>query len=121
METSWAAVRIGWAKFVLPFMFVLSPTLLMQGAVPSIVFDAITAMCGIYIATCGMVGYFVRPLRPWMRSLFALSGLLALIPAGAFPGAVITDVVGGVLGAALIAREAWLARSRKGLLAQSST
>ena len=29
METGWAACRIGWAKFVLPFMFVLSPTLLM--------------------------------------------------------------------------------------------
>ena len=27
METGWAAVRIGWVKFVLPFMFVLSPTL----------------------------------------------------------------------------------------------
>ena len=31
METGWAACRIGWVKFVLPFMFVLSPTLLMIG------------------------------------------------------------------------------------------
>jgi TRAP transporter 4TM/12TM fusion protein len=31
METGWAACRIGWAKFILPFMFVLSPTRLTSG------------------------------------------------------------------------------------------
>jgi hypothetical protein len=48
-----------------------------------------------------------------MRALFGFAGLMALIPAGAFEGAIITDVIGTVLGAALIARELWLARNRR--------
>ena len=121
MRTGWEACRFGWSAFVVPFLFVLSPTLLLIGPAGAVALAIVTAALGIWLVSIGVVGYFVRPLGPWMRSLFALSGLLALIPAGAFPGAVITDVVGGVLGAALIAREARLARSRKGLLAQSST
>jgi hypothetical protein len=41
------------------------------------------------------------------------AGLLALIPAGAFPGAVWTDILGAALGAVLIAREIWLVRLRE--------
>ena len=49
-----------------------------------------------------------------MRLLFALSGLLALIPAGAFQGALITDIVGAAGGAALIAREILAVRRQPG-------
>jgi TRAP transporter 4TM/12TM fusion protein len=80
METGWAAVRIGWAKFVLPFMFVLSPTLLMQGSPAAIAFDVATATAGIYIATCGLLGYFRRPLGLPLRIVLGLAGLAAIIP-----------------------------------------
>ena len=39
------------------------------------------------------------------RALFIVAGVLTLIPADMFPGAIYTDVVGLALGAALIARE----------------
>jgi hypothetical protein len=61
----------------------------------------------------GIIGFFMRPLGPLMRGLFGFAGLMALIPAGAFPGAVITDIVGAALGAVLIAREIWLVRLRE--------
>jgi TRAP transporter 4TM/12TM fusion protein len=80
METGWAAVRIGWAKFILPFMFVLSPTLLMKGSLLGIAFDTATAMIGIYLATCGMLGYFRRTLSTPLRILLCLAGLAAIIP-----------------------------------------
>ena len=37
-----------------------------------------------------------------MRALFCVAGLAALIPAGMFPGAIYTDVVGVILGAAVM-------------------
>ena len=80
METGWAACRIGWAKFILPFLFVLSPTLLMQGPAFDIVFDTITAMIGIYLATCGMIGYYRRRLSLFTRALLSLAGLAAMVP-----------------------------------------
>jgi hypothetical protein len=40
-----------------------------------------------------------------MRVLFAAAGLMALVPAGAFPGAVVTDIAGVALGFGLIAVE----------------
>ncbi len=84
METGWAAVRIGWAKFVLPFMFVLSPTLLMQGTPGAIIFDSITAMIGVYLATCGMLGYFQRPLPLVTRVVLCIAGLAAIVPDSQF-------------------------------------
>jgi hypothetical protein len=54
-----------------------------------------------------------------MRLLFAVAGLLALIPAGAFVGAVWTDIAGVVLGAVLIAREYRATRARADLKAGS--
>jgi TRAP-type uncharacterized transport system fused permease subunit len=98
METGWAACRIGWAKFILPFMFVLSPTLLMQGPVLGIVFDTVTAAIGVYIATCGMQGYFTRPLSIPLRVLLSLAGLAAIFPDSQlsflFPGFVSLSGVG---------------------------
>jgi len=100
METGWAACRIGWAKFILPFMFVLSPTLLMHGSAGAIVFDTATAAIGIYLATCGMVGFFRRPLSMPVRILVCLGGLAAIVPDSQFgiimPG--LLSVSGVVLG-----------------------
>ncbi|MBI2961535.1 MAG: TRAP transporter fused permease subunit [Betaproteobacteria bacterium] len=114
METGWAACRIGWAKFVLPFMFVLSPTLLLQGAAASIAFDILTAMAGVYIATCGLVGYFMRPLSPPWRVLLCVAGLAAIIPDSQlsflFPGLI--SVSGIAVGFALLLADYLAARRR---------
>ena len=122
METAWSAVRIGWAKFVLPFMFVLSPTLLLQGAVPSIVFDAITALCGIYIATCGIVGYFTRPLSLPLRTILCAAGLAAIFPDSQmrifFAGFVSLSGIG--VGCAILLYEYFAARRRTGAAATNS-
>jgi TRAP transporter 4TM/12TM fusion protein len=80
METGWTSVRIGWAMFVLPFMFVLSPTLLMQGPLGSVIFDSITATIGIYLTICGMLGYFQRPLSVPQRVVLCIAGLAAIVP-----------------------------------------
>ena len=80
METGWAACRIGWVKFVLPFMFVLSPTLLMIGKPTAIVYDSITAFLGVYYATVGIVGYFQREIGPLLRVVMIVAGCAAILP-----------------------------------------
>jgi TRAP-type uncharacterized transport system fused permease subunit len=107
METGWAAVRIGWAKFVLPFMFVLSPTLLMIGKPTSIVYDTVTAFFGVYYITVGIVGYFQRDVGPALRLVMILTGAAAILPDSAIgivmPGFI--SATGVLVGGAVLAVE----------------
>jgi len=105
MRTGFEAVRFGWTAFVVPFLFVASPTLILIGTPVAIAQAVATAFAGVWLISIAMAGHFVRPLGWPMRVLFAGSGLLALIPAGAFPGAEFTDIAGVLIGAALIAHE----------------
>ena len=103
METGWAACRIGWVKFVLPFMFVLSPTLLMIGKPTAIAYDAVTAFLGVYIATVGIVGFFQREIGPVLRVVMIAAGAAAILPDSAIgmlvPGLISAAgvLVGGVV------------------------
>ena len=111
-KTGWTATRIGWAAYIVPFLFVLSPSLLMAGNPLVIAWAVLTAGLGIWMGTIGVVGYFYAPLSPGRRWLFVVAGVLTLIPADMFPGAVYTDLVGLGLGAALLARELGFGRRR---------
>jgi TRAP-type uncharacterized transport system fused permease subunit len=104
-KTGWTATRIGWAAYIVPFLFALSPSLLMQGPPHVIAWAVLTASLGIWLGTIGVVGFFYRPVAAGARALFIAAGVLTLIPADMFPGAVVTDIVGLSLGAALVARE----------------
>lgn len=114
METAWMACRIGWAKFILPFMFVLSPTLLAQGSLFDIAFNTVTALIGVYLATAGMQGYFRRDLSPLYRVLLTAAGLAAILPdtqlSFVFPGFI--SVTGIAVGAAVLIAEYMATRGK---------
>jgi TRAP transporter 4TM/12TM fusion protein len=80
METAWAACVIGWTKFALPIMFVLSPTLLLIGPIEQIALDTVTALIGVYIVTVGIVGYFQERIGWAYRLLMLVLGGLAVVP-----------------------------------------
>jgi TRAP transporter 4TM/12TM fusion protein len=104
-QTGWTAMRIGWSAYIIPFLFVFSPSLLMQGDALTIAFAVVTASLGVWVGTIGVVGFFSAPIPPLLRVLFILAGVLLLIPADAFRGAVFTDIIGLALGAVLLTRE----------------
>ena len=110
IRTGLESMRLGWSAYVVPFLFVLSPTLILRGPADKVTIALVTASLGIWLVSIAVVGYFMRPVPAFGRLLFAASGLLALIPAGAFPGAEITDLAGAALGAALLGYEIWSAR-----------
>ncbi len=112
MRTGFAAMRFGWTAYIVPFLFVASPTLLLIGAPESVAIAVVTATMGVWLVSIALAGYFTRVLSWPMRISFTAAGLLALVPAGAFEAAVWTDVAGAVLGAVLIGREVIAARAR---------
>ncbi len=80
MKTGFVAMRMGWVAYVIPFLFVLSPTLLAVGAPWKIALNAATATIGVYIVSVAMVGYFTRPLGLVPRLLLGIGGLAAVFP-----------------------------------------
>jgi TRAP transporter 4TM/12TM fusion protein len=111
-RTGWTATRIGWAAYIVPFLFVLSPSLLMNGSPLAIAWAVATTALGIWLGTIGVVGFFYAPIAFARRVLFIAAGLLTLMPADLFSGAVVSDVIGLTLGAFLLSRE--LLRRRAG-------
>jgi TRAP transporter 4TM/12TM fusion protein len=106
MRTGFAAMRFGWLAFIVPFLFIASPTLLLIGSPIAVSVALATAVLGIWLTSAGLAGHFIRPLKPLSRIAFGIAGILALIPAGAFASAWLTDVAGAALGGILVYVEA---------------
>ena len=102
MATGFAAMRFGWSAYVIPVLFVFSPTLLLIGAPMEVGVAIVTATVGVWLVSAALAGYFSSKLSLVMRGLFVLFGLMALVPAGAFPGAVYSDIAGVVGGVILM-------------------
>ena len=113
MRTGFAAMRFGWLAFVIPFMFVLSPTLLMQGRPVLIIINLVSAMCGVFIVSMGIIGFLVRKLNPFLRIILGLSGLALISPASGYGAGISVNIIGLVIGGTLVLREIlWLKRSK---------
>jgi TRAP transporter 4TM/12TM fusion protein len=113
MKTGWTAVRFGWIAFVIPFLFVRAPSLLLEGSLPSVLMALVTALAGVWLICAAFAGYALRALSAPMRIGFGIAGLLLFVPAEALPHGEWTDYAGLGLGAVLLAREimaTWLQR-----------
>ncbi|WP_428248009.1 TRAP transporter permease [Ferrovibrio sp.] len=93
-KSGWAAVKIGAAGFIVPFMFVFQPALLMIGDWPEIIHATISACIGIAMLAGGLHGYFRVHLRVDER---------AMLIAGALAMTLIPGWVGDAIGIALLA------------------
>jgi TRAP transporter 4TM/12TM fusion protein len=105
MATGFQAMRLGWVAYIIPFMFVLSPTLLMKGEPLHIALNIMTASFGVYIISVAFAGYFVRPLKWPVQVLMLVAGLMAIFPDSAIAVGGLIDAAGVVLGVALLGFE----------------
>jgi len=77
-STGIAAMRIGWAAYVVPFVFVVTPSLLLDGDSLEITMALGFSLAGIFMVSIGIVGYFTRQLPILARFLAIIVGLLCL-------------------------------------------
>ena len=97
LKTAWDAIRISIGAFVVPFMFLFSPALLLVGSTSEIIRCTVTCLVGMISLAGGGMGYLVRSLRMWERLALAAIGLLLIVPTLA------TDIVGvGGLAASIV-------------------
>tara|TARA_B100000886_G_scaffold53699_2_gene33008 strand:+ start:484 stop:2448 length:1965 start_codon:yes stop_codon:yes gene_type:complete len=112
METGVTAVRLGWIAYVIPFVFVLSPALLGQGTAFEIVESSLTALIGVWLGSCGLIGFVFGPQNGINRLLLFGSGILLLLPASSIEHGFILNSIGLVIGS-LIAGGDWLKQKRR--------
>ena len=120
MKTGWAGMRLGIVAYVVPFVFVFHPALLMKGSVVEIAVAAASAAVGVILLGFGCVGYLFRPLSWSRRGWAALAGLL-LIPPPSSGGWFAANVAGLALGLALIVWERNGLRLQRAALAGRGT
>jgi len=110
-ETGWVAVRVGAAGFIVPFMFVYEPALLMINGWDEwhvSLHAFVTATIGCACLAAGMFGYLLREARMWERILLLAAALLLIKPG------IITDLIGFVLLAAVVVNQKYLNPARPG-------
>ena len=89
--TGWAAVKIGAAGFIVPFMFVYEPALLMIGDWPTVIWRFLASCFGIMLLAAGLHGYLLRAASPWERGVLIVAAFCLVKPDWT------TDIVGFAL------------------------
>jgi TRAP-type uncharacterized transport system fused permease subunit len=104
-QTGWTAVKVGWSAYIVPFLFALSPQLILRGDPFEVMISTVTAFLGVYMGTVAVVGYLNAPVPIGYRAVYAIAGLMLLAPVDLFTGAGWVNVAGILVAAAGIARE----------------
>ena len=105
MQTAVSSVKMGWLAYVIPFAFVFSPGLTMNGGAGFIAITVATFVVGIFLVSIAMTGYFLRPIGLIARAIACLSGLMLWIPVNAFAAAGILVAAAAGSGILLLAFE----------------
>jgi TRAP transporter 4TM/12TM fusion protein len=89
----WQAMKLGSIIYVVPFVFVLNPALVLRGTWDEIVLVTATAFVGVFFAASAVQGYMVglgamrtTPLGVAARVLIGLGGLALVMPGGKLAG-----------------------------------
>jgi TRAP transporter 4TM/12TM fusion protein len=93
-QTGWISCLVGWSVFLLPFLFVLTPSLLMDGTAPEIVWNVGRVLFGLFVGTAAIVGYALMPLSIPARVAYGLIALPIVLPPESFAGAIYFNLAG---------------------------
>ena len=82
MRTALQSMRLGWTAYIIPFLFVASPALLLQGSWDKVALAVLTAILGVWAVSAAMVGYLGGRIGVARRLVVAAAGALLIVPPG---------------------------------------
>ncbi len=96
------SVKLATAGFVVPYIFIFSPVLLLYDfTVPGLLLALATALVGVISLAAGMEGYLFRPTGAVARGALLAGALLLMFPG--WP----TDLAGVSLFISVVAKQVW--------------
>ena len=111
MQTGFESMKLGWVAYIVPILFVLSPSLIMNGETGDIVFNTATAVAGVYVVSVAVVGYFARPLPAALRTVLVVAGLAAMMPQSVHALGTVISLAGIGVALLILGRERLIGRS----------
>lgn len=92
MKTGWTGFTFAMVGFLVPFVFVYNPAILLEGSVVEIALAALQLLTGTFFLALVVAGYFKRPLKVYERVFLFIAAILLILPEP------ITSVIGAVIG-----------------------
>jgi TRAP-type uncharacterized transport system fused permease subunit len=96
-DSGLAAIKLGFTGYIIPFMFVFGPSLMLIGEWHTIALTTFTAVSGVILLSAGLHGFLIAHAPMWQRVLM-VAAAIALIKPGLY-----TDLAGLGLAAAAFA------------------
>ena len=97
MKTSFEAIKLAGASYIIPFMFALSPALILIGTPGEIIIAVTTATLGIYSLAVSLQGFLTQRLNYGQRTVFFISSLALMQPGLYTDGLGILLLIVGIL------------------------
>jgi TRAP transporter 4TM/12TM fusion protein len=102
MAAGWTAMRFGWTSYIVPFLFVYSPALIMRSGPLETIAVMALSLAGIWFVCAAFTGYAFRVMGLAMRIGFGAAGLLLLLPFQASTAFAWLNAAGAALGFTLL-------------------
>jgi TRAP-type uncharacterized transport system fused permease subunit len=106
--TGWTATRIAWCAFLVPFVFVFTPALLMDGGAFTIVANLAAKSVAIWIGSIAVIGHFLRPVTLPGRAVVGIAAVTLLLPTS-----MLVDAAATVIGLSALALDQYRTMSRQ--------
>ncbi|MFL6833298.1 MAG: hypothetical protein ACJ8F0_11965, partial [Xanthobacteraceae bacterium] len=100
--TGWIACLVGWSTFILPFLFVLTPSLLMDGPTYLVGWNFCRILFGLFAGTAAIVGFGLTRLTVPARLLYGAVSLLIVLPPESFAGGYYVNFAGIAVAVVLL-------------------
>src|SRR5699024_4145034 len=97
LRTGVTALRLAIAGFLIPFVFVLEPSLLLEGSVGELIPALVTVILGMVAIGAGLAGYFFAPTARLERAVLVVGGVMMVYPS------IIVSLIGIGMAAAVAA------------------
>lgn len=113
MRTGFEAMRLGAVAYIVPFIFVYSPSLLLIGSLSEVILTVVTAIAGAAVLAVALSGFLFRPLGWIWRVVLTLAGVgLIVPPVGPIAFSEAINIAGGAVGIVFLWFE-WTASRKK--------
>ncbi|MCP3742425.1 TRAP transporter permease [Rossellomorea sp. BNER] len=115
IKTGVESAKLAIAAFIIPYMFVVSPELLLiDTTIPEIIWVVFTAITGMMAIGAGIIGFWMRKVHWFERIAFVITGLLLIYPEG------VTDMIGLGLFIVLVSLQFFVKKKDGGQKAEAT-
>ena len=96
------ALKLGATGYIVPFMFVFGPSLLLIGHWSTVALSVLTATTGVVCLAAGLTGYLLGAASMWQRLLLVAAAFVLIMPG------LVSDAIGAACLATVLASQIWL-------------